>query len=147
MVDVIFGKHEVYTTPLRRISHPKGDILHALKSSDDGFSNFGEAYFSIVHKHETKGWKKHQRMTMNLVVPSGDVRFSIFSEAEQRTKTVELGSRNYQRLTVQPGFWVAFKGLGDDLNLLLNIASLEHDPDEAVNADLARFPLEAVSCE
>ena len=39
------------------------------------------------------------------------------------------------RLTVSPGLWLAFKGLGED-NLVLNIADIRHNPIEADNRDL-----------
>ena len=32
--------------PLKHIVVPKGDIYHALKSTDEGYVGFGEAYFS-----------------------------------------------------------------------------------------------------
>ena len=60
-------------TPLRRIENPKGDIFHAMKASDTGFSGFGEAYFSTVNKSDIKGWKKHTKMTLNLIVVMGEV--------------------------------------------------------------------------
>ena len=146
MDEIIFEGPEgrqAYITALRRIAHPKGDILHALKRSDPGFAEFGEAYFSTIGHGETKGWKQHTQMQLNLVVPVGRIRFSIFSEEHARTKVVEIGEHNYCRLTVNPGLWVAFEGKGKGYSLLLNVASLEHDPDEAVNVDLSRFPLEA----
>jgi len=36
---------------------------------------------------------------------------------------------------VKPGVWVAFRGL-DKNNILLNIASIEHNPKESVNLPL-----------
>jgi hypothetical protein len=36
--------------------------------------------------------------------------------------------------------WVAFKGLGEGLNMLLNISSEEHDPLEAENIELDIIP-------
>ena len=45
----------IILTPLNQIHHPKGDIYHAMKKSDDGFDGFGEAYFSTVHKNDIKG--------------------------------------------------------------------------------------------
>ena len=30
--------------PLKHIIVPKGDIFHALKSTDEGYTGFGEAY-------------------------------------------------------------------------------------------------------
>jgi dTDP-4-dehydrorhamnose 3,5-epimerase len=37
--------------------------------------------------------------------------------------------------------WLAFSGIGETLNLLFNLASIPHDPDEAVNVPLEHFPL------
>ena len=68
----------VTLTPLKQITHPKGDIFHAMKASDDGFSGFGEAYFSTVNQGEVKGWKKHTEMTLNLVVVIGEIEFVVF---------------------------------------------------------------------
>lgn len=130
-------------TPLRRIAHPQGDVLHALKASDAGFAGFGEAYFTTVHQGVTKGWKRHLRMHMNLVVPVGRVRFHVHDEANGRTECFVLGedATEYGRLTVPPGLWMAFSGLDAPLNLVLNLASIPHDPLEAVNQPLERFPL------
>jgi dTDP-4-dehydrorhamnose 3,5-epimerase len=130
-----------FLTPLKIIAHPKGDIFHALKASEASFEGFGEAYFSTIHAGVTKGWKKHLRMHMNLVVPVGCIAFHVHNEARGTTKVFTLSHDNYQRLTVPPGNWLAFEGLSDGLSMLLNIADLEHDPDEAVNVDLNRFVL------
>ena len=59
----------VILTPLKQIYNSKGDIFHAMKKSDKGFNGFGEAYFSTILKGEIKGWKKHTRMTLNIIVP------------------------------------------------------------------------------
>lgn len=128
-------------TPLKKIYHPKGDILHGLKKSDQGFVDFGEAYFSTIKYGEVKGWNKHKRMTLNLVVPAGKVAFAVYDNRE-RAKTrgnffiVEISVDAYQRLTVPPGVWLAFKGKGDGINLILNVADLEHDPDEVERLNL-----------
>jgi len=137
----------VMLTPLKSISHPKGDVLHAMKASDTGFNGFGEAYFSTVNPGDVKGWKKHYRMTLNLVVPVGEIWFVLHDGREDRQGEnsffdVSLSTRNYHRLTVPPGVWVGFKGLGTDMNLLLNLANLEHDPSESENIPLDRIPFD-----
>ena len=126
----------VTLTPLKQITHPKGDIFHAMKASDDGFSGFGEAYFSTVNKSDVKGWKKHTKMTLNLVVVTGEVEFVVHNGID--FFNVKLSKGNYQRLTVEPGLWVAFRGLSNE-NIVLNLASIEHDSDESENADLDIF--------
>ncbi len=126
---------KVIVTPLKQIFHPKGDVYHGMKRSDPGYAGFGEAYFSTIHKGEIKGWKKHTRMTLNLIVVSGEIEFVVYDEAQKEFFSVKLSKNNYQRLTVKPGAWVAFRGTGEH-NMLLNIADLEHDPQEAVNIPL-----------
>lgn len=144
MGEVLIGSgqsDDVIVTPLRRIHHPKGDIYHALKSGDSSFGEFGEAYFTTVTASETKGWKQHTRMIMNLIVPVGDVSFFIHCEKRNQTATVNLGPSNYCRLTVPAGYWMAFRGHQNPLNLVLNIASIEHDPEESIDVPLDSFPI------
>jgi len=125
----------VILTPLKQIYHPKGDIFHAMKKSDPGFDAFGEAYFSTIHKGDVKGWKKHTQMTLNLVVPVGEIEFIVHDAQKNEFFSVKLSPENYQRLTVKPGLWMAFRGIGE-YNLLLNLANLEHDPSESENIEL-----------
>ena len=135
------GLNDIVVTKLSKLNVLKGDVYHGLKASEDTFNGFGEAYFTEVEKGETKGWKKHFHMTLNLIVPVGDVIFFVHDEQYQSTRAYKIGSSNYVRLTVPPGYWVAFKGCSHGLNLALNIASMEHDPAEAINAPLTKFPL------
>ena len=127
----------VFLTHLRVIDLPNGNVMQVLKQSQQGFSGFGEAYFSFVNHNVVKGWKKHIRMTLNVVVPIGEIQFVLFDAREisstfRQTSEIALSPQsNYSRLTVPPGIWMAFKGIGENTNMLLNIASIEHDPSEA----------------
>jgi dTDP-4-dehydrorhamnose 3,5-epimerase len=127
----------VLLTPLKQIFHPKGYVYHAMKKSDIGFSGFGEAYFSTIHKDDVKGWKKHTQMTLNIVVPVGEIEFVIHDGND--FFSTKLSQTNYQRLTVAPNLWVAFRGVGET-NMLLNLANMEHDSREALNLALNEIP-------
>ena len=131
----------VIVTPLKQIHNPKGDIFHAMKKSDDGFDGFGEAYFSTIHKNDIKGWKKHNEMTLNLIVPIGEIEFIVYNENTKEFFSVELSRDNYQRLTVRPNLWMAFRGLKEN-SMLLNLASIEHDPNESINVELSEIKYE-----
>jgi len=120
----------VILTPLKKIHNLKGDVFHAMRKSDNGFNGFGEAYFSTINKDDIKGWKQHTRMTLNLIVPVGEIEFVIYCDTTKNFLNVRLSQENYQRLSVSAGLWLAFKGLHDS-NMLLNIASIEHDPGES----------------
>ena len=131
---------------LRRIAVPGGDVFHGLKRSDEGFSGFGEVYFSFVLSGNRKGWKKHRRMSLNLVVPIGEVDFYIHDEVLAETLKIRVGRSNYGRLSVRPGLWVAFEGVGAGENLIANVASIEHDPDEAEQRDQTYFSFDHYKC-
>ena len=45
----------VIVTPLSIINTKGGDVLHAMKSRDQGYLGFGEAYFSKVEPGAIKG--------------------------------------------------------------------------------------------
>ena len=139
----------VLVTPLRRISTPGGDVLHAMKAIDQGFLGFGEAYFSMIERDSVKGWKRHNEATLNFMAPVGLINVRVHDEAAGLYQDYRLGPDspdNYVRLTIRPGLWVAFGGLAAPVNLLLNISTHAHDPAEADNVPLNTFAwLEAVT--
>lgn len=129
--------------PLKHINVPKGDIFHVLKSTDDGYVGFGEAYFSLIKAGEIKGWKKHNRLTLNIVVIVGAIKFIIYddrvgSKTYGKFEEVTLSpNHNYQRLMVEPGLWMAFQGMAENkVSILLDIIPEPHDPTEACKTDL-----------
>lgn len=123
--------------PLKHIMVPKGDIYHAMKSIDEGYTGFGEAYFSQIESGEIKGWKRHNRMTLNLIVPVGKIKFVIYDDRKgsgtfgQFQEVTLSPEDNYQRLTLAPGLWMAFQGMDSKTSMLLDIIPEPHDPTEA----------------
>jgi dTDP-4-dehydrorhamnose 3,5-epimerase len=130
---------DILISPLACIQTEGGDVMHAMKKSDAGFYNFGEAYFSWVDAGVIKGWKCHTQMTMNIVVPIGQVLFVFYSKDTDRFKVESIGVDRYVRITVPPGIWFAFKGLRSSQSLVLNIASIEHNPNEVNRLELSKI--------
>ncbi len=124
---------DILLTPLPRIEAAGGDVFHAMKQTDAGYAGFGEAYFSWVSAGAVKAWKRHTRMTMNLVVPLGQVRFVfrlLGADGADEFRVEEIGVDRYARITVPPGIWFGFQGLNTAQSLVLNIASIPHDRNE-----------------
>ena len=124
---------DILVTPLSRIDTTDGDVLHAMKQKDVGYDGFGEAYFSWVFAGAIKAWKRHTQMTMNVVVPLGQVRFvfrCLNSDGIEEFRVEEIGVDRFVRITVPPGIWFGFQGLHTPQSLLLNIANIPHDPNE-----------------
>lgn len=130
---------DILITPLARIPTPGGDVLHAMKRDDTGYAGFGEAYFSWVAPGAIKAWKRHTRMTMNIVAPVGKVRFVFRLDGANEFRVEEIGVDRYARLTVPPGIWFGFQGLAETHSLVLNIANLPHDPNEAERLPLSNI--------
>ena len=121
---------EIIFTELNRIRGDKGDVAHILKNPD---FRIEEVYMSSVSQGAVKGWKRHNRMTLNLVVIKGSVKFTIVHN--NRVYQEVIGEKNYGRLTVKPGLWVCFEGLEKE-NLIINCADMVHDPSEVDLKDL-----------
>lgn len=143
-MDEVSQMQGISVMPLKVIPGKDGNVMHACKNSDELFTSFGEAYFSTVNNGAIKGWKKHQKMVSNLIVPSGSVQFVFFddrenSDTQNRFFQITLSLQNYCRLHVEPGIWMAFKGMTSEVNLILNLASIEHDPSECLVEPLERF--------
>ena len=130
---------KITITPLRQIAVTGGDVLHALKNSDEGFMGFGEAYFSIIELNSIKAWKLHRLMTLNLVVPLGMVKFVFFDANGLQYRDEIVGDSSYKRITVPPGIWFGFKGLANPMSIILNIADIEHSEDEVERKQLSEF--------
>jgi dTDP-4-dehydrorhamnose 3,5-epimerase len=133
---------DVLITKLDAIDTPGGSVMHAMKESSIGYSGFGEAYFSQVDKGAVKAWKRHKKMTLNLIVPLGEVRFVLFDDREilsAQFQEIIISKNNYCRLTVPPMIWMGFQGLSDGDSMLLNIADIEHDPNEVDRKEIEKI--------
>jgi dTDP-4-dehydrorhamnose 3,5-epimerase len=123
----------VVVTRLDVIDTPGGSVMHGMKKTSAGYAGFGEAYFSRVDKGAIKAWKRHKEMTLNLIVPVGEIRFVLFDDrkaSNTQFQEVIISKNNYCRLTVPPMIWMGFQGLSDGGSMLLNIANIEHDVHE-----------------
>lgn len=128
---------------LKQIDVSNGNIFHALKATDEGYVGFGEAYFSQIKSGAVKGWKRHNRFNMNIIVPVGKIRFVIYDDrGESNTfgqfeEYILSPNGNYKRLTIAAGLWVAFQGLDENTSILLDIIPEPHIQNEADSLTLA----------
>ena len=136
-----------HLTELARIPTSGGEVMKALHAEEPDFCGLGEAYFSRVDAHAVRGWKCHNEMTVNVVVPAGHVRFVVVDTAmsdednfpAEKFHAFDLGpDHSYGRLTIEPGTWFGFAG-GAHGGLVLNLADIVHRPDEADGKDLDAF--------
>lgn len=124
-------------TPLKQILDERGGVFHIMKKSDSGFLSFGEAYLSKINKDKIKAWKNHREMTQNFCVPFGSLKLVLYDDRDLSPtqgviNTFQLDdNNNYKRITIPPMIWYGFQCKSADYCLLLNIADIEHDPNES----------------
>ena len=134
---------DILVTPLSRIDVVGGNVMHCMKDRDPGYIGFGESYFSLIKPGAIKAWKRHTKMTMNIIVPIGMVRFVFFiaySNGSALFREEDIGENKYVRITVPPGIWFGFKGTSLSDSVVLNIANIPHDPLE-----VERLPFDKVN--
>ncbi len=83
-------------------------------------------------------------MLVNLVVPLGKVGFTLIDTRKNSPtlglqESIILTTENYVRLTIPPLIWFGFKGLHEGENMVMNVASIEHDTDEYENVPVSSF--------
>jgi len=123
---------KIKVTPLKIIKLPEGNIMHALKKKELKNWTFKEAYFSKIKPGKIKAWKFHTKMTLNLIIPRGNVRFIFYSKLDDSFRSIEIGEKNYCRLSVPPKIWFGFKGVGKYESIILNLTNVQHDPKEII---------------
>lgn len=121
---------------LERIANPNGDVFKGLDYKNKNLNGFGEFYFTTVLPGSIKGWKQHKRMTLNLIVISGDAKIVVYDQYKRTKDTFVLGLSNYGCLTIPPMKWVAFSCASECQAIMMNYANIEHCPGEVNNLPL-----------
>ena len=115
-----------------------GQVKHFIKSTSKGFEGFGEAYFSSVEDGSISGWKRHRRVSCNLGVLKGNVRFVLLFP-ENKFVQFKLSADDSKRLFIPPNFWYGFQGTSSVVSMIINIIDETHDPDEQDQCELDQF--------
>ena len=124
-------------SPEKVITDERGAVLHMMKNNHRFMEQqFGEIYFSEINPGVTKGWKRHNKMTQRLCVPSGLIKFVMYDDREdspsyRKVDLITVGRSVYFGiLKIPPGIWYAFQNQAKQVSLLANCASIPHDPEE-----------------
>lgn len=115
--------------PLRQFPDERGAVMHMLRATDPHFEAFGEVYFSTIREGVVKAWHMHRSKTVNLAVPIGEVAVVLWKQ-DAEPKEFMLGREAYALLTIRPGVWYGFRGIGAGESLIANCATEPFDPAE-----------------
>ena len=123
---------------IKKFKNPKGNVLRGFRKNDKYLENSAEIYFSWINKKAIKGWKLHKKMSMNLVVPIGKVKFVFYDG--KNFKTVIVGEKNYNRIFVPNNIFFLFQNLYKQKSLVVNNASIIHqNKNETITISLNKI--------
>lgn len=111
------------------IKNLNGDIYKFLSKDSKLFSEFGEVYFSEIKKNKIKAWKMQKKITMNLIVPIGNVKFVFLDRNFNLLDIITIGKKNYKLLNIPPLIWYGFQGLSE-INLISNLINKTHNDND-----------------
>lgn len=123
---------------LRVMSDERGWLMECLRSDEDGFVKFGQAYVTAARCGVVKAWHYHKKQVDNFTVVHGMAKVVLYDGREGSPTKGEvneffMGDRNPIRVTIPAGVCHGFKGISPGEAIVLNIPTELYrydDPDE-----------------
>ena len=132
----------IKVSKINKIELPEGDLYKFIDNKNKNFNEFGEVYFSSIKPKSVKAWKLHKKMTLNIVVPVGKVRFVLFDDIKKKMLEVKIGQNDYKLLTIKPNTWYGFQGISNEISLVANLTDMRHDEKEMSRQSDDFFPFD-----
>jgi dTDP-4-dehydrorhamnose 3,5-epimerase len=124
--------------PLKVIPDERGRLFEMLRSDEELFIKFGQAYCTTAQFGAVKGWHYHKRQIDNFVCVSGMIKLVAYDgrEASPTRGVVNeffIGVHNPCLVQIPAGVYHGFKGISDPESTVINLPTepYHHDqPDE-----------------
>jgi dTDP-4-dehydrorhamnose 3,5-epimerase len=128
----------VRVKPLKAIPDERGMLMEILRRDEAGFDKFGQVYMTTAFPGVVKGWHYHKVQADNFACVHGTVKLVLYDDRKGSKTKGEineffLGIRNPQLVTIPPGVWHGFKGVGTEECVMINIPTEPYHhkkPDE-----------------
>ena len=128
----------VLTKPLRVIPDERGFLMEMLRSDDELFERFGQAYVTAVYPGVVKGWHYHRKQTDHFVCITGMAKVVLYDSREDspthgQVQEFFIGQRNPTLVKIPPFVMHGFKAVGTEMAMIVNFPTELYDyqnPDE-----------------
>jgi len=128
----------VKTKDLKLIPDERGYLMEMLRSDWPEFKNFGQVYITAVYPGVVKGWHYHKLQTDFFICIVGMAKVVLYDSREDSPTYKEIneffiGSLNPTMVVIPPGVCHGFKGISEELTLIVNIPTHTYNyetPDE-----------------
>jgi len=128
----------VQVRKLRLIPDERGFLLEMFRSDWPEYEKFGQTYVTAVYPGVVKGWHYHKIQTDHFVCVQGMAKVVLYDGREGSPTHGEvneffMGPLNPILLKIPKGVWHGFKGISEEMTLIVNVPSELYDyqhPDE-----------------
>jgi len=123
---------------LRLIPDERGYLMEMLRSDWEEYDKFGQVYVTAVYPGAVKGWHYHKIQTDHFICVHGMAKVVLYDGREGSPTHGEvneffLGDQNAMLLKIPPGVMHGFKGIGQEMALIVNVPTEMYNyeqPDE-----------------
>jgi dTDP-4-dehydrorhamnose 3,5-epimerase len=123
---------------LKVIPDERGRLMEILRSDDEVFKSFGQAYMTTAYPGVVKAWHYHKKQTDNFAVVKGMMKVVLFDDREGSSTKGELneffmGEHNPKMITIPPLVFHGFKCISEEEAIVINLPSEVYnykEPDE-----------------
>jgi dTDP-4-dehydrorhamnose 3,5-epimerase len=128
----------VRTKKLKVIPDERGRLMEMLRSDDELFCGFGQAYLTTAYPGVVKAWHYHRLQTDHFVVVRGMMKVVLYDDREDSPTRGEvneffLGEHNPTLLRIPPMVLHGFKCIGTEEAMVINLPDRVYNyqhPDE-----------------
>jgi dTDP-4-dehydrorhamnose 3,5-epimerase len=128
----------VRTKPLKVVADERGRLMEMLRSDDEFFTKFGQAYLTAAYPGVVKAWHYHKKQTDHFVCVAGMMKLVLYDDREGSATRGALneffvGEHNSLLVTIPPLVFHGFKCISEREALVVNIPTEVYDyrkPDE-----------------
>ena len=128
----------VVVKPLRVIPDERGFLMEMLRSDDEVFERFGQAYVTACYQDVVKGWHYNRKQTDHFVCIRGMAKVVLYDQREGSPTQGEvqeffIGERNPLLVKIPILVMHGFKAIGNEMAMIINFPTElfnYEEPDE-----------------
>ena len=129
---------------LRVIPDERGYLMEMLRSDWDEYEKFGQVYVTAAYPGVVKAWHYHKSQTDHFVCVHGMAKVVLYdrrddSPTHRQVNEFFIGERNPCLIKIPPLVVHGFKGIGQDVTLVVNVPTELYNYDEP---DELRLPFD-----
>jgi dTDP-4-dehydrorhamnose 3,5-epimerase len=130
--------HDVKTKKLRVIPDERGRLMEMLRSDDELFIRFGQAYMTTAYPGVVKAWHYHKKQVDHFVCVKGMMKVVLYdgrpeSPSHKEIDEFIIGEHNPLLLQIPPYVFHGFKCISEQEAVVINLPTEPYDykePDE-----------------